>query len=493
MMFLGLDIGTSGIKAIIVDERDRQMASASASLYVDRPQPLWSEQNPSAWWDATASVLDQLAKENHELMAGVAAMGLSGQMLGVTLLDDRDRPVRPALLWNDGRAAAECDDLVARLPNMPNIVGCQPMAGFCAPKILWLSRHEPEAIRKAKRILLAKDYVRLLLSGEAISDFSDASATLLMDVQAGKWSPEIADACGISTETLPVLSESGVIAGHLRKSLALRWNLPANLPIAGGAGDNMSGAIGAGATHKGDAYISLGTSGVYFVANDRFIPARQGGMHTHRHATPGLFAQHGCVLSAASALSWIVDILRLPSIEKFLADIEVKEFVPSEIPVFTPYLSGERTPHNDPLATATFSNLSFSTDPLHLGRAVLDGVAFAIADCHDALRDAGAPIERIALIGGGSRSRFWGEIIATVIGQSLHVPVGAELGPALGAARLARQAVGGDLLDQATRSDLAVIAPIPNWSDSYQQRRSRYRAHYPALSRNLPAATVGPK
>ena len=493
MMFLGLDIGTSGVKAIIVDERDRQMASASAPLTVDRPQPLWSEQNPSAWWDATASALDQLASENHEMMAGVAAMGLSGQMLGVTLLDDKDRPIRPALLWNDGRAAAECKDLVERLPNMVDIVGCQPMAGFCAPKILWLSRHEPDAIRNARRILLAKDYVRLLLSGEAISDYSDASATLLMDVRAGKWSPEIAEACGISTEVLPALSESGVIAAHLRKDLALRWNLPANLPIAGGAGDNMSGAIGAGATQKGDAYISLGTSGVYFVANDRFIPAREGGMHTHRHARPGLFAQHGCVLSAASALSWIVDILKVPSIEGFLADIEAKEFVPDEIPVFTPYLSGERTPHNDPLATATFSHLSFATGPLHLGRAVLDGVAFAIADCHDALRDAGAPIERIALIGGGSRSRFWGEIIATVIGHSLHVPVGAELGPALGAARLARQAVGGDLLGPAVQSDLAVIAPIPDWVDAYRERRFRYRAHYPALSCNLPIAAISQK
>jgi xylulokinase len=256
--------------------------------------------------------------------------------------------------------------------------------------------------------------------------------------------------------------------------------------VAGGAGDNMCGAVGAEVVNRGDAYISLGTSGVYFVANDQFVPARGHGMHTHRHAVLDLFAQHGCVLSAAAALSWLADLLRIESIEQFLSDIEAADIESEQIPIFTPYLSGERTPHDNPSATAAFSNLGLAAGPLHLGRAVLEGVAFAIADCHDALLGDGAPIDDIALIGGGARSRFWAEIIASTIGRPLRIPPLAALGPAVGAARLARKAKGGCLVAVAADGG-ARIVPRADLAEGLRQRRARYREHYPLLSCEKPA------
>jgi xylulokinase len=481
-LFLGLDIGTSAVKAIIVDDEDREQASVEAPLAIDRPQPLWSEQHPDAWWTAAAAVLDRLAAGHPKLMSGVVALGLSGQMLGVALIDAAGRPLRPAPLWNDGRAAAECADLDAAVADFAGVAGARPMPGFSAPKILWLSRHEPDVMKRTRRILLTKDYVRLCLTGDAISDRADASATLLMDTRAGVWSPRLAEACGITVDVLPRLVESGAIGGALRPELARRFGLRANLPVAGGAGDNMAGAIGAGVVRAGDAFISLGTSGVYFVANDRFVPARGQGMHTHRHAVSGLFGQHGCVLSAASALTWIAGILGVGSIVRFLAEIEAADFTPADIPVFSPYLGGERTPHDDPLASATLSNLRAAAGPLHIGRAVLEGVAFAIADCHDALTEAGAPIGAIALTGGGARSRFWGRMIATVIDRPLRLPALAALGPALGAARLARQAGGGILTGEGDRHAMTMLEPDAGWRPGLQQRRAVYRRHYAKLA-----------
>ena len=477
-LFLGLDIGTSAVKAIIVDAENREQASAVAPLSIDHPRTLWSEQDPDAWWAASATVLDRLAADHPKLMSGVAALGLSGQMLGVALIDAAGRPIRPAPLWNDGRATAECAELDVAVMDFAGIAGTRPMPGFSAPKILWLTRHEPDALRHTRRILLTKDYVRLCLTGEAISDRADSSATLLMDTQAGTWSPQLAEACGITTDLLPELVESGAVGGTLRPELARRFGLRSNLPIAGGAGDNMAGAIGAGVVRAGEAYISLGTSGVYFVANDRFVPARGQGMHTHRHAVPGLFGQHGCVLSAASALNWVAGILSIVSIERFLAEIEAAELSPADIPVFSPYLGGERTPHDDPLATATLSNLRGTAGPLHIGRAVLEGVAFAIADCHDALTEADAAIRTIALVGGGARSRFWGQLIATVIDRPLLLPPLALLGPALGAARLARRASGGGLSDESDRRDMTVLEPNDRWRSGLVERRALFRRHH---------------
>jgi len=335
-------------------------------------------------------------------------------------------------------------------------------------------------LARARRVLLAKDYVRLLLTGEAVSDLAAASATLLMDTVEGRWSEEIASACGISTNVLPRLVACDAISGRLRPEIAARWGFREGTPVAGGGGDNMCGGVGAGVIARGDAFISLGTSGVYFVANDRFVPALSSGMHTHRHAVNGLYCQQAVVLSAAGALSWLAGLLRVESVERFVSDIEAASLAPGDVPLFTPYLGGERTPYNDPLATATMSGMRFTTTPLHLGRAVLDGVALAIADCHDALVADDAPIERIRLIGGGARSRLWGEIIATVLDRALELPSDAAVGPALGAARLARKSVGGPLLVNAQASQREVV-PRREWRDDYAHKREAFHTQYVAL------------
>ncbi len=478
-MHLGLDIGTSGVKAVVVDAQDRVVSQATASLSVSRPRPLWSEQDPEQWWQAVATALDALAADAPQAMEAVGGIGLSGQMLAVALLDAADRPIRPALLWNDGRATAECAELERRFPSFADTVGCRAMPGFPAPKLLWLARHEPQALARARRVLLTKDYVRLRLSGEAASDRADSSATLLMDSRAGDWHEAIVAACGLDRTRLPRLVEAAEIAGTLRHELAERWRLPAATPIVGGAGDNMCAGIGAGAVATGDAYIGLGTSGVYFLVNDVFAPARSGGMHTHRHAVPNLYCQNAVVLSAGAALAWVAALLRA-DIDALMAEVDAAGLSPLETPVFTPYLSGERTPHDDPSLTAAFSGLTHTIGPLALVQSVLEGVALAIADGHDALLGSGARIADVTLTGGGARSRLWARLIAAAIGLPLRVQSDARSGPALGAARLARQGTGGPLI--ASRGTTGIVAVDSTLRGQLLAKRALFRKHL-ALSR----------
>jgi xylulokinase len=473
-MFLGLDIGTSGVKAVVVDEHDRVVAQSGAPLAVSRPRPLWAEQDPEAWWQAVATALDALAADAPRAMAAVQAIGLSGQMLGVALLDAADRPIRPALLWNDGRASAECAALEQRFPAFADTVGCRAMPGFSAPKLLWLAHHEPQALAQTRRVLLTKDYVRLRLTGEAASDRADSSATLLMDTRAGDWHEAIVAACGLDRSKLPRLVESAETAGTLRRDLAERWHLPAATPLVGGAGDNMCAGVGVGAVSAGDAYIGLGTSGVYFLANDRFVPATGGGMHTHRHAVPNLYCQNAVVLSAGAALAWVATLLRT-DIDTLMTEVEAARLTPVETPVFTPYLSGERTPHDDPGLAAAFSGLTHSTGPAALVQSVLEGVALTLADCHDALLDSGAAIGAVTLTGGGARSDLWARLIAAALGCPLEVQADAQSGPALGAARLARQGVGGPLI--ASSGSRRTVAPEASLRDALLAKRALFRKH----------------
>jgi xylulokinase len=475
-MYLGIDIGTSGVKAVVVDEHDRPVAEAIAPLAISRLQPLWAEQAPEDWWHAVEYALDDLAARAPHAMAAVKAIGLSGQMLGVTLLDKNDRPLRPALLWNDGRATAECRDLERCFPGFAERVGCRPMPGFSAPKLLWLARHEPLAIERTRRVLLTKDYIRLRLTGEAASDRADSSATLLMDTAAGEWDDALLAACGIDRSVLPRLVDSAEVTGTLRPEWAARWHLPLGTRVAGGGGDNMCAGVGVGAVRSGDAYIGLGTSGVYFLANDRFIPATAAGMHTHLHAVAGLYCQHAVVLSAGESLAWIGRLLRMPDLSSLIAELEGANLVPAETPVFTPYLGGERTPHDDPTLTATFSGLTHETSPLALAQAVMEGVAMALADGHAALIESGAHIGDVTLTGGGARSILWGRLIAAATGISLRRPADAHTGPALGAARLARQSVGGPLI--ASINDEAAVVPVePSLREQLLQKRTLFRRH----------------
>jgi xylulokinase len=475
-MYLGIDIGTSSVKAVVMDDDDRPAATASAPLALSHPKPLWSEQAPEEWWQAVVDSLDALTAVSPAAMAAVRSIGLSGQMLGVTLLDAADAPIRPALLWNDGRASAECAELHRSLEDFVDIVGCRAMPGFSAPKLLWLSRHEPDAMERTRRILLTKDYIRLRLTGEAASDRADASATLMMDTALGDWHHGILAACGVDRTRLPRLVESSEVSGVLRGELATRWHLPAGTPLAGGGGDNMCAGVGVGAVQAGAAYISLGTSGVYFVANDRFVPAHGGGMHTHRHAVPGLFAQHAVVLSAGAALAWIASVLGRRDIAELVTEVESQRLSADVTPVFTPYLAGERTPHDNPLLTATFSGLTHMTGPHHLVQAVLEGVALALADGHAALTNDGARIERIVLTGGGARSALWARLVAAAIGQPLHLAADQRSGPAIGAARLARAAIGGPLIAKG-ESASPIIEVDSRLREQLARKRALFQEH----------------
>lgn len=477
-MYLGIDIGTSGVKTVVMDENDLVAAEAVVPLTTSHPQPLWSEQAPQDWWTAVVAALDSLAANSPNAMAAVRAIGLSGQMLGVALLDAADQPLRPALLWNDGRAFAECDELHRHFPDFAGIVGCRAMPGFSAPKIAWLACHEPALLDRARCILLTKDYVRLCLTGETVSDRADASATLLMDTERGDWHDGILAACGIDRARLPRLVECAEISGTLHDSLAQRWHLPRGVPVAGGGGDNMCAGIGVGAVQAGAAYVSLGTSGVWCVANDRFLPARGGGMHTHRHALPGLYAQHAVVLSAGGALAWVAGLLGRRDIGALLAEVEAARLSPADTPVFSPYLAGERTPYDNPQLTAAFSGLTHRTGPLHLVQAVLEGVALALGDCHAALTGSGAAIEHIVLTGGGARSDLWARLVAAAVGQKLTLTADRQAGPAIGAARLARSAIGGPLLTTRREPDALSTVPVDTaLADQLAKKRPRYRAH----------------
>jgi len=478
---LGIDVGTSAVKALLLDEEGRILAEASAPLSPQRPRPLWSEQDPDAWCTAVDAAVGALRARAPGGLAGLGAVGLSGQMHGATLLGADDRPLRPAILWNDGRSAAECAALERAVPEARAITGNQAMPGFTAPKLLWVRRHEPEVFARVARVLLPKDYVRLRLTGEAATDLSDASGTLWVDVGRRAWSDAMLEACGLARRHMPALYEGPEVTGRLRPELAERWAC-ARVPVVAGGGDNAAGAVGVGVVEAGQAFLSLGTSGVYFVATERFRPAPERGAHAFCHALPGRWHQMAVLLSAAVCLTWIARATGAADEGALLAEIEARGR-PCDRLLFLPYLSGERTPHNDPEATGAFVGLDLESDRADLGRAVLEGVAFAFADAEQVLRDAGARIDRVAVIGGAARSALWRRILASVLRRPLVVPRGGEVGPALGAARLAR--LGGTALplSEVCRPPPVheVTEPDPLLVDHYGERLARYRDLYPSL------------
>ena len=476
-MFLGIDIGTSGVKAILLDERGAVAAQASAPLSVSRPHDLWSEQAPDDWCAATDAAVLALPAD---MRARVQGIGLAGQMHGATLLGADDRPLRPAILWNDGRAHAECTELEAALPSARAISGNIAMPGFTAPKLAWVRRHEPDLFEQVRTVLLPKDYVRLWLSGDKASDLSDSAGTLWLDVATRDWSDALLAVTGLSRAHMPRLHEGTEATGTLRAATAQRWGMAA-VPIAAGAGDNAAGAVGVGVIADGDALLSLGTSGVIFAATRDFRPNPAGAVHAFCHCLPGLWHQMSVHLSAASCLDWAAAATGL-GIPELLGAAEAAGAAGGP-ELFLPYLSGERTPHNDPHIRAALLGLSNDTDPGRIAAAVLEGVAFAHADGLAALAAAGTRIERLAVIGGGSRSRHWGSIIAAALGVTLEYLDGGEVGPALGAARLARIAVtGASLADACPRpATLAEVAPDPALAERLAPKLAQFRAAYGAL------------
>jgi xylulokinase len=474
-MYLGIDIGTSGVKAVILDDGGAVAAQASAPLSVSRPHEPWSEQDPDDWWSATDAAVLALPAD---LRGAVRAIGLAGQMHGATLLGADDRPLRPAILWNDGRSFAECAELEAAVPNARAISGNIAMPGFTAPKLAWVRKHEPELFAQVRTVLLPKDYVRLVMTSEKASDLSDSAGTLWLDVAKRDWSDELLAATGLSREHMPRLVEGTDQAGQLRAEIAARWGMR-QVPLAGGAGDNAGGAVGVGVVRDGEALLSLGTSGVIFVATQQFRPNPAGAVHAFCHCLPGMWHQMSVHLSAASCLDWAAGAIGC-DVPTLLAKAESAAPGPE---LFLPYLSGERTPHNDPHIRAGWLGLSNDSDTGRLALAVLEGVAFAHADGLAALQAAGTRIESLSVIGGGARSAFWGRIIAAALGVRLEYLDGGEVGPALGAARLAQIAESGaSVAEVCTRPPVrAVIEPDPALAQRLAPKYAQFRAAYPAL------------
>lgn len=479
MSYLGLDLGTSGVKALLVDDDETVLASATRALTVSRPRPGWSEQAPADWISATEAALDDLAARAPAALAAVAGVGLSGQMHGATLLGADDAPLRPCLLWNDGRSAAEAAALDAD-PAFRAQSGNIVFPGFTAPKLVWVQRHEPAIFDKIAKVLLPKDYLRLWLTGELASDMSDASGSSWLDVGARRWSPELLAKGGLRPDQTPPLFESPARAGGLRPALARRWGMAEGTPVAAGAGDNAASAIGVGAVREGDAFVSLGTSGVLLLANDSYRPAPENAVHTFCHALPGAWHQLGVILSAASALDWFAGVAgRSPGALTGELDAAAPT-APGET-LFLPYLSGERTPHNDAQIRGVFAGLSHASARADMTRAVLEGVAYALRDNLEALRAAGGAPARFMAVGGGARSGYWLQMLAHVLGQPIARPAGGESGAAFGATRLGRLAATGE--DPLTLCQKPAIAdtfdPMPAAVTAYEGGYRRFRALYP--------------
>lgn len=480
-MYLGIDIGTSGVKAVLLDGEDEVVAEANAALAVSRPHPLWSEQDPEHWWRASNQAVDSLRKRAPVQLAALRGVGLSGQMHGATLLDASDRPLRPAILWNDGRSTAECRQLEEAVSDAREITGNLAMPGFTAPKLLWARRHEPEIFARTAHVLLPKDYVRLCMTGDHATDLSDASGTLWLDVAERRWSEPMLEACGLGLDAMPPLYEGPEITGLLRTEVAEHWGCE-RVPVVAGAGDNAAGAIGAGVVEPGRAFLSLGTSGVYFVASDAYRPNAERAVHTFCHALPDQWHQMSVLLSAASCVSWVADLTGARDVAALLDEVEARGR-PSGRLLFLPYLSGERTPHNDANATGVFVGLDHETDRASLGRAVLEGVAFAFADAERVLCESGSRIDSVSVIGGGARSALWGQILASALDRPLIYRRGGDLGPARGAARLARLGITGESTDHCC-AELPVefvAEPDPSLVAHYAERIERFRSLYRTL------------
>lgn len=444
-MYLGIDLGTSEVKALVINENNDIVATHSAPLSIQRPHPHWSEQSPQEWWDATDYLMSTLREKCGQHWQAIKAIGLSGQMHGAVLLDSSGEVIRPAILWNDTRSALECAELEEIAPELHQIAGNLAMPGFTAPKLLWVRRHEPENFKRTDTILLPKDYLRFKMTGKKISDMSDASGTLWLDVEKRDWSDALLEKCGLSRRHMPALVEGCDLSAKLDPQIAERWGLNASVVVAGGGGDNAVSAIGVGAVSPGDAFISLGTSGVLFVVTDAYRPAPQSAVHAFCHVLPNLWHQMSVMLSAASCLQWFCRLVGVTEVALLdeIAQLSAEE--KASAPMFLPYLSGERTPHNDPDARGMFQGLTHSSQHALMGYAVLEGVSFGIADGLRVLQESGTRIDQCSLVGGGARSPFWAQLLADILNMPVVTHKGGETGGALGAARLACLAAGKPL------------------------------------------------
>ena len=480
MTYLGIDLGTSGIKAMLIDGDQAVIGSATAPLDVSRPHHGWSEQNPADWTAACAAAVAALAARHKAEFAALSGIGLSGQMHGATLLDAEDRVLRPCILWNDTRSHEEAAALDGD-PRFHALTGNLVFPGFTAPKLLWVKNNEPAIFAKVAKVLLPKDYLRLWLTGEHVSDMSDSAGTSWVDTGARRWSDELLAATYLERHQMPRLVEGTQASGRLRPALAAEWGLRQPVTVAGGAGDNAASACGMGVVRGGSAFVSLGTSGVLFAACDAYLPRPESAVHAFCHALPDTWHQMGVILSASDALNWHAALTGLEPAE-LTAELGDRLQNPTGV-TFLPYLSGERTPHNDAAIRGAFTGLSHETGRPALTQAVLEGVAFAIRDNLEALKLAGTSLSRVTAVGGGARSRYWLCTIATALGIPVDLPAAGDFGAAFGAARLGLIAASGaEPLSVLTPPIIAeTFEPETSLAAPFEDAYRRYRALYPAL------------
>ncbi len=475
-MFIGLDLGTSNLKGIVIDDAQNICAEASVSLNINRPNDGWSEQNPHDWIEAAENIIALLSKKTKLNL--VTAIGLSGQMHGATLLDKNDDVLRPCILWNDTRSFEEASYLDSQTI-FRDLTGNIVFPGFTAPKISWLRKHEPKIFDQISKVLLPKDYLRFWLSGEYVAEMSDAAGTSWLDVKKRDWSDALLAATGLDRSHMPRLVEGSEISGKLKDSLAAKWGMSKGVIIAGGGGDNAASAIGVGVVNAGDAFVSLGTSGVLFAASNSYQPDPASAVHTFCHALPDTWHQMGVILAATDAMNWFSRILN-SSAEEMTNNLGSLQ-APSNT-LFLPYLGGERTPHNDAVIRASFINLDHNTDQKKMIRAVIEGVTFAIRDSFDALSSTGTNIERLIAVGGGAKSEYWVQAIATSLGKPISIPVSGDFGGAFGAARLGMIAHGFNRSDVAVFPKIEkIIEPVMPLHDDFISALNSYRATYKAL------------
>lgn len=465
-MYLGLDLGTSSVKAIIMNEQGDVVASHSISLAISRPHPQWSEQDPLQWWQATEDAILQLGQ--HYPMDQIKAIGLSGQMHGAVLLDAQQAVLRPAILWNDGRSFKQCRALEAQYPQFKKITGNLVMPGFTAPKLQWVAEHEPEIFQRIEQVLLPKDFLRWKMSGNFASDMSDSAGTLWLDMQKRDWSDELLNATGLTRRQMPTLFEGNQITGYLLPDIAKKWQMN-QVPIIAGGGDNAAGAIGVGVYQPGQAMLSLGTSGVYFVVSEKFLQNSDNAVHSFCHALPNTWHLMSVMLSAASCLDWVCQLTGIENVGAMFKDVEHASFADSPL-LFLPYLSGERTPYNNPNAKGVFWGLTHEHQRADLCQAVLEGVSFGLRQGIEVAENAGQFADNIILIGGGAKSDYWRQLLADITGKTLEYRQGGDIGPALGAARLAQLAL--------TPTDLSQpILSQPKLEKSYTPDLKKHQAY----------------
>ena len=484
----GIDIGTSSVKVALVGDGDRVLASASRALPVSRPQPGFSEQDPAHWWQAVVECMDELQLRHRAELTAVEAIGLSGQMHGATLLDARGAVLRPCILWNDSRSAGECERLTEQWPALHAVTGNLAMPGFTAPKLMWVREHEPAIFERVAKVLLPKAYVRWRLCGEYAEDMSDASGTLWLDVGKRDWSDAALVATGMRREQMPRLVEGNAVAGELGAEWVRRWGFSRAPLIAGGAGDFAAGAVGVGAVRAGDAFVSLGTSGVLWATTARFAPAPAQAVHAFCHALPETWHQMGVLLSAAASLAWWSGVTGVNEAE-LLAEIDPS--IPDAHCWFAPYLNGERTPHNDAAVRGGFLGLNSGSTRADMTLAVLTGVAYAMRDAQQALAGAGTVLGEADLIGGGARSGLWAQLMADVLDMPLHQVAESEIGCALGAARLASLANGAPLSSVVRPKRVKSFEPRADRAQWHAEQYRRWRSLYSPLSAFSRAETIG--